>query len=201
MEKEFLFLQEQADTEINAGHFSALFRTELLPGMCSPLVHAVLKPKSETMQLVVDHSSRDFSPNSMITHENIAGIQLDGLCSLSVSLMQIKLRHPSANLVLYKLDISAEYRQLPMHPLYQILQVITMDSQRYIDRNNNFGGCTSQVIWQLFMSLVIWILVFRHGLGVLKCYINDTFLVTTVLDICWYEPYQRHMPTDQCKVL
>lgn len=88
-----------------------------------------------------------------------------------------------------------------MHPLYQILQVITVDGQRYIDRNNNFSSCTSQIIWKSFMLLVVWILVFRCGLGALKCYIDDAFLVATSLYVSWYEPYQRHMPTNQCKVL
>ena len=96
---------------------------------------------------------------------------------------------PSADLILYKSDVSAAYCQLPMHPLYQKLQIVTMGGQRYVNRSNNFGGRVSQIIWQSFMSLVIWILVFRHRIGMLKCYINNTFSVARVEDICWYEPY------------
>ena len=69
------FLEEQVQTKI-AKCFSESFRMELLPGMYSPLVHSVPKPDSDTMQLVVDHSSGDFSPNSMITWEDIAGVLL-----------------------------------------------------------------------------------------------------------------------------
>ena len=96
---------------------------------------------------------------------------------------------PSDDLILYKSDVSAVYRKLPMHPLYQILQIITIGSQRYIDRSNSFGGCPSQIIWKSFMSLVIWILVFRCRIGTLKCYVNDTFSVARAEDVCWYEPY------------
>ena len=182
-EKEHLFLKEQVDMEINAGHFLALFRMELLLGMYSLPVHMVLKPESEMMQLIVGHS--------MITHKGITGIQLDGLHSLRVLLMQIKLRHSSTDLDLFKSDVSA-------------CTLFTRSSKSllwYIDRKNNFSNCTSQIIWRSFMLLVVWILVFRCGLGVLKCYIGDAFLVATALYVSWYEPYQRHMPTNQCKVL
>ena len=73
-EKECDFLEEQVQTEIATECFSESFRMELLLGMYSPLVHAVPKPDSNTMHLVVDHSSGDFSPNPMITWEDIAGV-------------------------------------------------------------------------------------------------------------------------------
>ena len=115
--------------------------------------------------------------------------------------MRSKLNCPGADLILYKSDVSAAYHQLPMHPLYQILQIITVGGQRYIDRSNNFGGRMSQIIWQSFMSLVIWILVFRCGIGVLKCYVNDAFSVARAEDICWYKLYHQAIPTDQAKIL
>ena len=70
-----------------------------------------------------------------------------------------------------------------MHPLYQILQLMTVNRQQYVDRNNNFRGQASQIIWQSFISLVIWILIFRHGLKQVKCYVDDVFSVSTVWDI------------------
>ena len=200
-EKECDFLEEQVQTEIALECFSESFRTELLPGMFSPLVHAVPKPDSNMMHLVVDHSSGDFSPNSMIAWEDVTGVQLDGLHTLGVSIMRSKLNCPGADLILYKSDVSATYCQLLMHPLYQILQIVTMGGQRYVNRSNNFGGGMSQIIWQSSMSLVIWILVFRHGIGVLKCYVDDAFPVTRAEDICWYELYCRAILMDQVKIL
>ena len=188
-EKEHDFLEEQVQTEIAAECFLELFGMELLLGVYSLPVHAIPKPDSNTMHLVMDHSSGDFSPNSMIVQEDVMGVRLNGLHTLGVSIMQSKLNCPSADLILYKSDVSTAYHQLPMHLLYQILQIVTVGGQRYVDRSNNFGGHTSQIIWQSFMLLMIWILVFRHGIGALKCYIDDAFSVTRAEDVCWYELY------------
>ena len=194
-EQECDFLEEQVWTKIATKCFSESFRMELLP------VHAVPKPDSDTICLVMDHSSGDFSPNLMIMQEDIVGVQLNGLHMLGVSIMQIKHNCPSADLILYKSDVSTTYCQLPMHPLYKILQIVTIGGQRYIDRSNNFGGHVSQIIWQSFMSLVIWILVFRHGIGMLKCYIDNAFSVARAKDVCWYKPYCQATLTDQAKIL
>ena len=200
-EKERDFLEEQVWTEIAAEHFLELFGIELLLGMYSPPVHAVPKPDSDMMRLVVDHSIGDFSPNSIIVWEDVMGVWLDRLHTLGVSIMWSKHNCPSADLILYKSDVSAIYCQLLMHPLYHILQIVTMGSQRYVDRSNNFGGRVSQIIWQSFMSLVIWILVFRRRIGTLKCYINGAFSVARAEDVCWYEPYCWAIPVDQAKIL
>ena len=88
-----------------------------------------------------------------------------------------------------------------MHPLYQILQIITVGGQRYIDRNNNFGRWVSLIIWQPFMLLMIWILVFRHSIRALKYYINDVFSVAGAGNISWYKPHCQAIPTDQAKIL
>ena len=116
-EQECDFLEEQIQTEIATECFSELFETELLPGMYSLPVHAISKPDSDTMCLIVDHSSRDFSPILMITWEDIMGVWLDGLHTLGVSIMQSKHNCPNTDLILYKSDVSAAYHQLLMHPL------------------------------------------------------------------------------------
>ena len=77
--KEWDFLEEQVWTEIATEHFLESFGMELLPGMCSPPVHAIPKPDSDTMQLIVDHSSGDFCPNLMIVQEDITGVCLNGV--------------------------------------------------------------------------------------------------------------------------
>ena len=97
-EKEHDFLKEQVQTKIATKHFSELFRMELLLGMYSPPVHAVPKPDSDMMCLVVDHSSRDFSPNSMITREDVMGVWLDRLhtlCGASTTVLVLTLSSTS----------------------------------------------------------------------------------------------------------
>ena len=151
--------------------------------------------------LVVDHSSREFSPNSMIAHENIAGIHLNGIHMLWTSILQHKATHHRVDLLLFKSDISAAYWQLPIHPVFQIIQFMTINGHWYGNRNNNFKGRASQIIWQLPIFLIIWILVFKQGLQALKCSMNDTLLIGWVGDISWYVPYTKGMPTGQVRVL
>lgn len=153
------------------------------------------------MQPIINHTSGDFSPNSMITQEDVIGVQLNGLHTLGVTIMWIKCDFPDANLILYKSNLSATYHQLLMHPLYQILQIVTVDGQRYIDRNNNFSGWASQIIWQSFMLLMIWILVSKHSIGALKYYIDDAYSVTRAENVSWYKLYHWTIPTDQVKIL
>ena len=51
------------------------------------------------------------------------------------------------------------------------------------------------------MSLVMWILVFKHGLKHLKCYTDDVFSFSAAGNLVFYTPYQRWMPTKQSSIL
>ncbi|KAJ7504702.1 hypothetical protein B0H11DRAFT_1709539, partial [Mycena galericulata] len=89
-EKERQFVRDQRDAEIALGRFSPAFGPDLLPGMClgalySEPIHAVPKPQSEKLRLVVNHKFGEFSLNylnSMIPREAIAGGRLDTLKNL-----------------------------------------------------------------------------------------------------------------------
>jgi hypothetical protein len=151
--------------------------------------------------MVVDHSAGVYSLNSMIDPKDIAGVKLDGIVSLGTSLRAFRHTDPTSELQMFKSDVCAAYRQMPMHPLFQILTIITVNGERRVDRCNNFGNRGSQKIWQSFMSLVVWILVFKRGLKQLKCYVDDIFSFSKVDDIVFYRPYSRYMPTNQVKVL
>jgi hypothetical protein len=126
-EEERRFVREQADVKILAGRFSQSFGTELLPGMYSIPIHAVPKPESNKLCLVVDQSAGEFSLNSMIDREDIKGVKLDGIPSLGVSLCRFHAKNPEAVLVMWKSDVSSAYRLTPMHPLWQLKQIITID--------------------------------------------------------------------------
>jgi hypothetical protein len=80
------FLIAQVKPKEAAGRLSASFSPDLLPGMYSLSVHAVPKPNSEKLHIVVDHSSEKYLLNSMIDPKDIAGIKLDGVASLGVLL-------------------------------------------------------------------------------------------------------------------
>ena len=196
-----IFLAHQVLSEQKAGRLSPPFGPDLLPGMYSPPVHTIPKPSSEKLRMVVDHSAGKYSLNSMIDPKDIAGVKLDGIHSLGASLRAFRVNNPETDLVIFKSDVGAAYRQMPMHFLYQLLTVITVNNERRVDRCNNFGNRGSQKIWQSFMSLVMWILVFKRGLTRLKCYTDDVFSFLTAGNLTFYAPYNRHMPSEQVMIL
>ena len=191
----------QVDIEVKAWRFSPSFGTELFPGTYSPPVHTVLKPGTDMLHLVVDHSSGEFRPKTMIAHEDISGVHLDGIHTLGALILQHHTNHHGTKLIIFKLDVSATYRQLPIHPFFQIIQIVTVDGQRYVNRNNNFSGRASQILWQSFMSVIMWILVFQQGLRALKCYVDNMVSISRAGGVCWYPPYTKVMPTAQVHVL
>ena len=199
------FMVSQRDKEMKAERFSQPFDT-LLPGMNVVPVHVVPKPPEDKLRLVVDHSAGPYSLNSMIERQSIAGVQLDGIKSLGDSIRKFRALHPdeflSDNpLTLWKSDVAAAYRQMPMHPLWQIKQVVNINNKFSVDRCNNFGGRASQKIWWSFISLVLWIAVFKRSLEALKCYVDDTFSFSRSGDLEFYEKYEAFWPSDQVKLL
>jgi len=154
-ERERIFLRTQIDKEAELGRFSHSFGPDLLPGMYAPPIHAVPRQQDDKLRLVVHHSYGQFSLNSMINREDIAGVRLDGLRSFGASLLAFRKAHPTVPLIMWKADVAAAYRQMPMHPFWQIFQIISAFNERRVDRCNNFGGRASQKIWASFISLVL----------------------------------------------
>jgi hypothetical protein len=132
----------QVESEQKAGRLSAPFGPDLLPGMYSPPVHAVPKPASKKLRMVVDHSSGKYSLNSMIDSKDIAGVKLDGINSFGTSLRSFKAEDSVSKLEVFKSDVGTAYRQMPMHFLYQLFTIITINSERRVDRFL-FGGSTA----------------------------------------------------------
>jgi hypothetical protein len=195
------FIADQVEEEIRLGRFSASFGTELLPGMYSVPVHAVPKPNSDKLRLVVDHSAGDYSLNSMIDSDDIRGTKLDGIHSLGASLLRFRRAHPEGELVMFKSDVSQAFRRMPMHPLWQVKQIVTVDGQRHVDRNDNFGGRGSPKVWISFMSLVAWIAIHRQLVEDLKTYMDDSFSFGLASDLLYYEPYGESFPAKQTRLL
>jgi hypothetical protein len=57
--------------------------------------------------------------------------------------------------VVFKSDVLQAYRRIPLHYLWQLFQVVTIDSMRHVDRNNNFGNHGAGGLWGAFMGLVL----------------------------------------------
>jgi hypothetical protein len=200
-EHEADFLRGQRDTEIDAGRYSESFGSKLLPGMYSTPVHAVPKPRSEKLRLVNDHSAGKFSLNSMITREDVAGAKMDSISDLIRALLRFRKDHPNTPLVLFKSDVSAAYRRLPLHPLWQLKQIITIDGEKHVDRCTCFGGRGSCRDYTAFMGLVLWIALFVMLIADLFGYIDDNFSFDEEGNVIWYEPYGCYYPAKQTRLL
>jgi hypothetical protein len=200
-EREAAFLRDQRDLEISAARYSEGFGTDLLPGMYSTPVHAVPKPRSEKLRLVNDHSAGPYSLNSMIAREDVVGAKMDSISDLIGALLEYKKHHPDKALILFKSDVSAAYRRLPLHPLWQIKQIVTIDGIRHVDRCTSFGGRGSCRDYTAFMGLVLWIAIFVKAIADLFGYIDDNFSFEEEGNVTWYEPYQCYFPTKQTKLL
>src|ERR1700678_3034516 len=193
-QKELDFICDQRDKEIEAGHFSKSFGIDLLPGMYSMPIHAVPKPHSTDLRLVTNHSAGNHSLNSMIKREDIAGFPLDNMTHLGEMLLRKTKEFPDEKLLLFKSDISDAYRHLPMHPLWQIKQVNTIQGHRHVDCRNCFGGKGSGSLFISFNSLVTWIGKNECQIEDLRAYSDDSFGIELAKNFTFYEPYNRTMP-------
>jgi hypothetical protein len=126
---------------------------------------------------------------------------MDSVSNLVAALLRYRKTHPVTPLVMFKSDVSAAYRRLPLHPLWQIKQIVTIDGTRHVDRNTAFGGRGSCRGYTAFMGLVLWIAIFIMMLLDLFGYIDDNFSFEEEGKVTWYAPYQCYYPTKQAKLL
>ncbi|KAJ8482207.1 hypothetical protein ONZ45_g15028 [Pleurotus djamor] len=200
-EEETQFLREQVQNEINLQRFSKPFGSTLLPGMYNMPVFAVPKPGSSKFRMVTNQSKGEFSLNSMISHEKIAGLPLDNLENLGSILLRLRSLHPDKKIILYKSDVTSAYRLIPMHPLWQIKQVNKLDGKLMIDRCNAFGGRASMNLWISFAALVTWIAVHERNIPDVLMYVDDDFSWDFDGRTMLYKPYNLNMPMNQVGLL
>ena len=200
-QRELDFICAQRDKEIEMGRFSPSFGYKLLPGMYCMPIHAVPKPHSTDFRLVTNHSAGEYSLNSMIKREDICGYPLDNMTHLGEMLLRKRKEFPNEELLLFKSDISDAYRNLPMHPLWQIKQINKIQGQNHVDRRNCFGGKGSGSIFIGFNSLVTWVGKNEYDLRDLGTYSDDSFGVEFAKNFTFYDRYGRSMPTTQVTLL
>jgi len=96
------------------------------------LIHTVPKSGVKKFRLVTDHSAGQFALNNMISRDDIAGVTLDNVQDLGNALRVMRQHDPDEELVLWKVDVAEAYCQMPMHPLWQIKQIVFSGLQCYI---------------------------------------------------------------------
>jgi hypothetical protein len=149
--------------------------------------------------MVVDQSAEPFSQNSLIPL-HAGTVHLDNLHMLGSILQRVHNEYPSSRLVLWKSDVSRAYRLAPIHPLWQVRQVVSFENNRYVNRRNNFGNRSGGHIWSCIFSLVLWIASILL-IPDLLCYVDDVFSWDFENQRCWYAPYRRFLPSRQYMLL
>lgn len=153
--------------------------------------HAVPKPHSDKLRMVINQSARLYASNSMISHDDIKWFPLDNMSHLGEGLLKLHCERPHQSWVVYKSDVAEAYRLLPMHPLWQIKQVVMIDGERDIDCNNCFGGRGSPGIYISFNGLVMWIARNVKAIDNLWTYMDDFFGVNEEDSMVWYHKYDQ----------
>ncbi|TFY50678.1 hypothetical protein EVG20_g11389 [Dentipellis fragilis] len=140
-------------------------------------IGVVPKPNSDKLRLVTDHSAGKFSLNSMIGKPAPdEKVQLDNIQDLGHNLLRVRRFLPNIELDIFKSDVAEAYRLMPMHPLWQIKQVVSIGRRR---------------MWIVAMCLE----------DVAQKIFDDTFSWEYRDNTVWYHPYNRMIPRKQCQLL
>jgi hypothetical protein len=121
--------------------------------------------------------------------------------SLGRCIIAARRSFPGRPLVLFKTDVSQAYRRLPLHPIWQLKQVVTIDGERMIDRNPCFGGRSNCRLWCYFFSLVLWGAIHVKHIADLLVYIDDVFSWDFADNLLFYPPYKKSFPAKQTRLL
>jgi len=187
------------DEEIAAGRFSTAFGPDLLPGMyqhanwCSP------KPHSTDFIWSPNHSAGKFALNNYIIKADSTSV-LTAYRTLVPPACCSGPRRTCTSMVI-QISMSATYRQIPMHPLWQLKQINTFQGLRHVDCNMTFGSCSVPKIWCSFFGLVIWIVIYIFLCADLLHYMDDAWSYETELALVYYSPYDTFYPCKQVKLM
>ena len=146
------------------------------------------------------HSAGEYSSNSYISPDD-AGVHLDTLQVLGKALLKVRRQHGNVPIILFKTDVSQAYRRLPMHPLWQLRQVVTINNVHHVDNNNNFGNRGAGRLWITFFGLVLWITIIIKHIEDLFAYVDDAFSWEFADSMAYYHPYKKLLPTKQAHLL
>ena len=120
---------------------------------------------------------------------------------LGNALLGVKRCFGDVPIVLFKTNVSQAYRRLPVQPLWQLRQIVSIQGSYHIDNNNNFGNRGAGRLWVTFFSLVLWIAVFIKHIHDLFAYVDDAFSWEFADRVTFYTPYQKFLPTKQAQLL
>lgn len=203
-DEELAFLKNTCVEEEQARRFSAPFGPDLLPGMVSEPIFAVPKPRSTKLRLVTHHSAGTFSLNSLIPQEDRA-VRFDNLTDFGKMLRNFHSKHGRGPIWLFKSDVSAAFRLLPVHKLWQLRQIVSVwedgKFKRWVDRRCCFGSGGSPRIFCTVMGLVIWIALNIKLIEGILHYMDDAWGYDDEPNLVYYNKYNDYFPKKQVQLL
>lgn len=195
-------IRESIDTEVRDGRYSSSFGPDLLPGMYSAPLGVVPKPHTNPpkWRVVVDYSDGQFANNSLVERED-RRVPVDTVFHLGRRLRQLRKElGDNVPILVWKSDVSKAYRIVPMHPCWQIRQVVSWECERWVDWANIWGFCAAGHLLAIVMALMVWIAWEKYRIIVL-CFVDDCFGAEWRDRMLYYGPYQRWLPKTQCLLL
>ena len=158
------------DKEIFAECWSQPLRfSDLLPGMKISPMFVVWQEKP---RVVTDHLASGL--NDGIPRSE-AKVQYDDMHPFGCTLRDVRARHSSRRIVLFKSDVSSAFLNLPAHPIWQIRQTVIVDKLMYIVRHLVFGNRASPRCWCAVSGLLCWIATQKLDIRGLHVYMDDFF--------------------------
>lgn len=90
---------------------------------------------------------------------------------------------------------------MPIHPLWQIRQVVCVNSALHVSWITIFGNTVLGKLFASFMGLVLWIAISIKHIMDLLTYVDNTFSYNHTNNVAWYKPYNTMMPAQQVVLL
>jgi hypothetical protein len=181
------------DREIEAGRWSHPV-PRLVPGMkVSPLFviwqHA--KPR-----VITDHSASGL--NDGIPREE-AKVKYDDMRAFGGCLHRALLDNPGKRLTLFKSDIASAFLNLPVHPIWQLRQIVSVDDILRLVRRFIFGSRAAPRCWCSLSSLICWLGERKLNILSLHVYMDDFFGWDFEGNFVWF--HGRYRPQRQVQLL
>lgn len=170
--------------------------------MVAQPIFAIPKWGTDKLRLINDHSAGEKSLNSLIPADG-GFMQLDTLEDLGSLIRRMITQVGRCPAWLFKSDVAQAYRQIPIHPRWQVRQATKIGGMYHIDRCAVFGNRASGRIWCLFLGVVVWIVIHVFAIAGLLAYVDDCFSYDLDSQLYLYEgpEYSKLVPRKQRQLL
>jgi hypothetical protein len=173
------------DQKIEAEHWSHPI-SHLVPGMkVSPLF---VIWQHLTPQVITDHTASGL--NDGILKED-AKVKYDDMRAFGGCLHRAVLDNPSKHLTLLKSDIASAFLNLPVHPIWQLRQLVRVDGILYLGHHFIFGSRAAPRCWCSLLSLICWLGECKLNILGLHVYMDNFFGWDFDRNVIWFHGMYR----------